>query len=314
MPVGFVYDPVFLTHQSRIPHPECPERLTSILRHISASGSLRHLIQLSAREATEADILRCHARDMYQSILDTENFEHTTLDADTYTHRHSFRAAKMAAGAVLEAIDSVVSRRVRHAFCAVRPPGHHAESHRAMGFCLFNNIAIGARYAQHHHALKKICIVDWDVHHGNGSQEIFYDDPSVMYISLHQYPLYPGTGASDECGSGDGLGTTRNFPMSAGCDDTHYLQIWTEDVLPILDSFHPDLVLISAGFDAHARDPLAQMSVSTEGFAKLTQILLMRLSHHPSCGIVSVLEGGYDLSALGESVRAHIEVLVADAP
>lgn len=314
MPVGFAYDPAFLTHQSRFPHPECPERLTAITRELQQSGLTDRMTPLPLRQAGIDDLLRCHTQSHVDRIRDTARRDVTQFDADTYTNAQSYEAALRAAGSVLQAVDEVVARRVRHAFCAVRPPGHHAESDRAMGFCLFNNVAIGARYAQVRHGIQKIAIVDWDVHHGNGTQQIFYEDDSVVYISLHQYPLYPGSGSARERGSGKGIGTTLNFPMPAGAGDGDYLDVWDRELVPALRSFGPDLIMVSAGFDAHAFDPLAGMNLTEDGFAQMTRRLLEVSSTHCKYGLISVLEGGYHLEALANCVRAHIEVLADDAP
>jgi acetoin utilization deacetylase AcuC-like enzyme len=314
MPVGFAYDPAFLTHQSRFPHPECPERLTAITRKLQQSGLTDRMTPLPLRQAGTDDLLRCHTQSHVDRIRDTARRDVTQLDADTYTNAQSYEAALRAAGSVLQAVDEVVARRVRHAFCAVRPPGHHAESDRAMGFCLFNNVAVGARYAQVRHGMQKIAIVDWDVHHGNGTQQIFYEDDSVVYISLHQYPLYPGSGSTHERGSGKGTGTTLNFPMPAGAGDGDYLDVWDRELVPALRSFGPDLIMVSAGFDAHAFDPLAGMNLTEDGFVQMTRRLLEVSSMHCQYGLISVLEGGYHLEALADSVRAHIEVLADDAP
>jgi acetoin utilization deacetylase AcuC-like enzyme len=269
---------------------------------------------LPLRQAGTDDLLRCHTQSHVDRIRDTARRDVTQLDADTYTNAQSYEAALRAAGSVLQAVDEVVARRVRHAFCAVRPPGHHAESDRAMGFCLFNNVAVGARYAQVRHGIQKIAIVDWDVHHGNGTQQIFYEDDSVVYISLHQYPLYPGSGSTHERGSGKGTGTTLNFPMPAGAGDGDYLDVWDRELVPALRSFGPDLIMVSAGFDAHAFDPLAGMNLTEDGFVQMTRRLLEVSSMHCQYGLISVLEGGYHLEALADSVRAHIEVLADDAP
>jgi acetoin utilization deacetylase AcuC-like enzyme len=211
----------------------------------------------------------------------------------------------LAAGGVMAGIDAVLEKRVDAAFCAVRPPGHHAERDRAMGFCLFNNVAIGARYAQRKHSLEKIAILDWDVHHGNGTQHMFEDDPTVFYISLHQYPFYPGTGARGERGVGEGTGFTLNIPLPAGTGEDRYLRAFDEEIVPALTDYKPDLLLISAGFDAHKDDPLGGMLLTEESFAKFTTLL------QDIAPVVSVLEGGYNLEALARSVEAHLGVLLA---
>lgn len=233
----------------------------------------------------------------------------TFLDADTYVNADSWRSATRAVDAVLSAVDAVLERRVVNAFCAVRPPGHHAETDRAMGFCLLNNVAIGARYARIRHGLRRVLIVDWDVHHGNGTQEIFYEDSSVFYFSLHQYPLYPGTGSDDERGSGEGEACTMNVPMRAGLGDKEYVDVFERELAPAADRFKPDLILISAGFDAHHEDPLAGMNVTTEGFGQITRLVRNMADRHAGGRLVSVLEGGYHLEALSASVEVHLSAL-----
>jgi len=233
------------------------------------------------------------------------------LDADTGLSPGSWPAALTAAGGMLSAVDAVMSGRVTNAFCAVRPPGHHAESGRGMGFCLFNNVAIAARYLQRHHNIGKVAIVDWDVHHGNGTQEIFYGDPTVLYVSTHQHPLYPGTGSEAETGKEAGKGFTLNFPMPAGRDDDDYAAVFVKSIIPALKVFGPDFILISAGFDAHRDDPLAGMNVTEAGFGEFTRLVrqVADLSAHGR--IVSCLEGGYNLPALARSVQFHLTALLA---
>jgi acetoin utilization deacetylase AcuC-like enzyme len=227
-------------------------------------------------------------------------------DGDTHVCKYSFDAALLAAGAVIQAVDEVSTGRLTRAFCAVRPPGHHAESTKVMGFCLLNNVAIGARYAQRKHGVGRVAILDWDVHHGNGTQEIFYDDDSVFYISLHQYPYYPGTGAAAERGAGRGEGFTLNCPMGAGSVEKDYLDAFQTQILPALHRFKPELVMISAGFDAHKDDPLASIQLDEESFARMTNLVTEISEQYCGGRIVSVLEGGYNLQALARSVEAHL--------
>ncbi|MFC1715914.1 histone deacetylase [Candidatus Poribacteria bacterium] len=228
---------------------------------------------------------------------------------DTPISPKSYDAAVAAVGGVLSAIDEVVSGSIRNAFCAIRPPGHHALSDRAMGFCIFNNVAIGARYIQKRYKLQKILIVDWDVHHGNGTQDVFYDDPTVLYFSTHQYPFYPGTGSGAEKGSGKGTGYNINVPLPSGSGDKEYRKAFAEILRPRAIEFDPDFVLISAGFDAHKDDPLGGVSITTRGFAELTAIVKDIAETCCDGRLVSLLEGGYDLDGLAESVVAHVSVL-----
>lgn len=224
-------------------------------------------------------------------------------DGDTHASQESFDVAMLAAGAVLGAVDAVLAGDLDGAFCAVRPPGHHAEHDRPMGFCLFNNVAVGARYAQSRHGIAKVAILDWDVHHGNGTQHIFESDPSVLYISLHQYPWYPGTGAKEETGVGAGKGFTMNFPMPAGTEEEAYLQVFTDQIVPALQTFDPGLLIVSAGFDAHREDPLADIRLTESSFATFTQMIA------GIAPVVSVLEGGYNLDATAKSVEHHLRSL-----
>ncbi len=231
------------------------------------------------------------------SVLDGE---------DTVVCSESFQVALQAAGGVIRAVEQVFTGEIGNAFCAIRPPGHHAELEEAMGFCLFNNAAVAARTAQEQFGAEKILILDWDVHHGNGTQHLFEEDPTVHFISLHEFPLYPGTGAKDETGKGDGLGTTTNFPLKARGGDELYMDIF-ENVLPdIVMGFKPDFIILSAGFDAHVRDPLASMKVSKEGFARMTDVMTGLAAETCRGKLVSILEGGYDLQGLSESVEAHL--------
>ena len=232
------------------------------------------------------------------------------LDPDTRLAPESLRVAKLAAGGVLAAVDAVVAGRARNAFATVRPPGHHALPGRAMGFCLLNSVAIAARYAQQKHGLKRVLIVDWDVHHGNGTQAMFYDDPSVLYFSTHQNPYYPYTGQAKEMGVGAGEGTTVNVPLVAGSGDTEIVEAFCNKLVPAADKFKPNFVLISAGFDAHRDDPLAGLGVTAEGYGSLTQIVIEIARRHAGGRIVSALEGGYRLEALSDSVVTHVGMLM----
>ena len=215
----------------------------------------------------------------------------------------------LSAGAGLEAVDKILEGTVDNAFCAVRPPGHHAEQNKAMGFCLFNNVGVIARYAQDVKKLEKVFIFDWDVHHGNGTQHSFYKDSSIYYSSIHQYPFYPGTGGVDETGTGDGLGSNLNLPMRAYSCDTDYINIIEHKLIPVIQKFNPDLIIISAGFDAHENDPLAQINLSTDCYGKMTQKLMEIANDVCNGRILSMLEGGYDYSALADSVQLHVETL-----
>jgi acetoin utilization deacetylase AcuC-like enzyme len=230
-------------------------------------------------------------------------------DGDTHVSKDSFDVALLAAGGVTLAIDQVMNGSLTRAFCAVRPPGHHAETSTVMGFCLFNNAAIGARYAQTRHGVERVAIVDWDVHHGNGTQQIFYEDDSVLFISLHQFPFYPGTGAANERGAGKGEGFTLNCPMGVGSVEKDYLDAFQAQILPALHRFQPQLILVSAGFDAHADDPLAGINLTEDSFGRMTELVLEISERYCKGKIVSILEGGYDLQALSRSVESHLKAM-----
>ncbi len=313
---GLVTHPVYLTHDAGRGHPESPERLKAIEGHLHKSGLMDLLIAVPVVEGNETDLVpwidAVHApayRQALHKIIPREGVSY--LDADTGVSAGSWPAALTAVGGTLSAVDQVMAGVVSNAFCAIRPPGHHAESRRGMGFCLFNNVAIAARYLQRRHGIGRVAIIDWDVHHGNGTQEIFYEDPTVFYVSTHQFPLYPGTGSEGEIGQGAGAGYTLNCPMPGGRDDDDYTAVFVKKIIPALKSFGPEFILISAGFDAHRDDPLAGMQVTEAGFAEMTR--LVRTLADGSCRgrIVSCLEGGYNLPALARSVEAHLLALLA---
>lgn len=310
LPTGLVSDPAYLQHDTGHAHPESPSRLDAITRRLREAGYGKKLSAIAPFTPERRWLETVHHPgliDRIERAVPTSGYAH--LDADTALSPGSYRAALRAVGGTLAAIDAVVAGTVANAFCAVRPPGHHAEPGRSMGFCLFNNVAIGARYAQQRYGLAKIFILDWDVHHGNGTQAAFYDDPTVLYVSLHQYPWYPGTGDRDEVGEGPGEGYTLNVPLSAGRGDDEYLKAFDLQIGPSVRAFAPDFILISAGFDAHRDDPLADMRVTEEGYRAMTQSVKAWANVSCRGRIVSCLEGGYNLDALGRSVDAHIRVL-----
>ncbi|MBX7151177.1 histone deacetylase [bacterium] len=308
MATGFVYHAAYQSHEAQGYHPENPDRLRHILQRLEESSLVQELKMITPLEAEISLIQLIHTPEHIRRIQKASS-GHAFLDADTYVNSFSYSASLTACGGAIAAVDAVMQRQVKNVFCAVRPPGHHAESNRAMGFCLFNNVALAARYAQKQYNIGKVLIVDWDVHHGNGTQEIFWTDPTVMYISLHQWPLYPGTGRKNEIGGGEGKGLTLNFPMSAGSTDSEYLRLFNIEIRDAVEKFQPELILISAGFDAHEKDPLAQMKVTTQGFAEMSTMIKELARSVCSSRIISVLEGGYHLQALAESVEAHIRVL-----
>jgi len=251
-----------------------------------------------------------HSQEYIKSIEEACKNGVEMLDADTTISRDSYDVALLAAGGVLAGVDAVIQERVKNVFCVVRPPGHHAEHERAMGFCIFNNIAVAARYIQKKHALEKVLIVDWDAHHGNGTQNAFYYDPSVYYFSVHQFPHYPGTGKEDETGEREGTGFTLNMPMAAGSGDVEYLEAFENILYPAAQKFSPDFILISAGFDGHKDDPLSNLNLTAAGYEKLTQTISDLAEECCRGRMVSILEGGYNLKALSESVEAHLFALM----
>ena len=306
---GYTSDPFYLRHENE-PHPENPGRLTAIQNKIESSKFYNNLTLIQPRKATVEDIARVHEKGYIESVEQSCQNGVRNLDADTVISSDSYEAALLSVGAGLEALDKILAGTVNNAFCAVRPPGHHAEKNRAMGFCLFNNVGVVARYAQEVKQLDKVLIFDWDVHHGNGTQHSFYKHSSIFYSSTHQYPFYPGTGGSDEKGTGDGLGATLNLPMRAFSGDPDYLNAIEYKLVPAIQNFNPDLIIISAGFDAHENDPLAQIKLSTECYGKMTQQLFEVANEVCDGRILSMLEGGYDYSALGDSVQLHVETLL----
>jgi acetoin utilization deacetylase AcuC-like enzyme len=305
-----VHHPIFLEHLVPTGHPERPDRLRTIAEALSDE----RFDGLDRREAPLADLsvtTLAHHRtyaDLVAGNVPAEGF--VRLDADTFMSPRSLDAALHAIGAVCLAVDEVMAGVLVNAFCAVRPPGHHAESDRAMGFCLFNNAVIAARHAQKAHGAARVAIVDWDVHHGNGTQEIVWADPTILYASTHQMPLYPGTGAPEE----SGVGNILNVPLSPGTDGEAFRRAFTESVLPAVDDFAPDLIVISAGFDAHRLDPLAALNLDETDFAWATEKLMDLADRHCDGRVVSTLEGGYDLMALAASVAAHVDTLMKARP
>ena len=309
---GLIYDPRYLEHDMGAGHPESPNRLRAIMQRLEQSGTLATLTRIDPRTAEDEWVTLVH-RSEHVAMLNRQAPTHgrISLDADTSMSPGSLGAAYLAAGGALAGVDAIMAGRVQHAFCAVRPPGHHAEADRAMGFCLFNNVAIAARYAQKRYGVQRVLIVDWDVHHGNGTQHSFESDASVLFFSTHQYPHYPGTGRASECGRGAGEGLTINVPMEAGEGDDEHRAVFQKVLVPAADAFKPEFVIISAGFDAHRDDPLASMGLTEEGYADLTNIVAGIARQHCQGRLLSALEGGYNLTALAASVERHIQALVA---
>jgi acetoin utilization deacetylase AcuC-like enzyme len=300
--------PACLEHNAGPHHPERPERLSAVLAALETEA-FALLQRRAAPAADKAQIARVHPERFVDWLLEQIPSEGWSgIDGDTIVSPGSREAALRAAGAVCAAVDAVVGGEARNAFCAVRPPGHHAEPQQAMGFCLFNNIAIGAEQARAQHGLKRVAVVDFDVHHGNGTQAYFEPDPDLFYASTHQWPLYPGTGAASERGVANNI---VNAPLPAFAGSVEFRRAMERIILPALDAFKPELVMISAGFDAHTRDPLASLNLVEEDFAWATRELCRVAEHHARGRVVSALEGGYDLSALASSAAAHVSVLMS---
>ena len=302
-----VTDPAFLLHDTGLGHPESPDRLKAVGEAISEISE--ETVELEAREASRQELLLVHTPEYVERILSLNPGGLIMLDADTAFSVHTKSAALKAAGGVLEVVDKIINGDFSRAFCAVRPPGHHAEAGRAMGFCIFNNIAIGAAYALTKKDIKRVAIIDWDLHHGNGTQHIFYERDDVLYVSLHQYPHYPGSGSTDERGVGKGDGYTVNIPMTSGSTDGDYREAFTSVIIPALMEFGPQLVFISAGFDAHRDDPLGSMNLTSEFYGEMTAMIKKVADRFCDGRMISVLEGGYSLSALKESTRFHLREL-----
>ena len=313
---GFIYHPAYLNHEMGTHHPESPARLRAILGRLESTGLMSQLVQIQPEQPDEkwiaSWITKVHTPVYLKELQQLSPKEgQISLDADTSMSPGSLSAAYLAAGGALAGVDAIMRGDVEHAFCAVRPPGHHAETDRAMGFCLFNNVAIAARYVQKQYGLGRVLIVDWDVHHGNGTQHSFEQDPSILFFSTHQYPHYPGTGRATERGIGAGEGFTINVPMDAGDGDDEYRAIFLNVLLPAAEAFKPEFVIVSAGFDAHRDDPLASMELTEAGYSDLTGLVVGLAKHHAQGRLLSALEGGYNLNALGASVDAHLKALLA---
>ena len=307
MATALITHPACLEHDTGPDHPECPDRLRAVLRALEAE-EFQPLVRQPAPEATEEQLARVHPLEYIREILAIRPPEGrlVQLDADTMMSAGSAAAALRAAGGAVMAVDAVMEGWARHAFAAVRPPGHHCERARPMGFCLFATAAVAARHAQARWGLARVAVLDFDVHHGNGTQHIFEHDPTLFYGSSHQFPCYPGTGDAEETG----VGNVVNVPLAPGSGPAAFRAAWTGRILPALEAWKPELIIVSAGFDAHKADPLAQLRVETEDFAWLTAEILGVAHRHGGGRLVSLLEGGYDLDALAACAAAHVRVLM----
>ena len=311
--VAFVYHPDYLLHTPPFEHPESPERLVAVTDHLAAKGLMEKMVSVTPEYPNEADIALVHDPEYLRRLETGCRRGDLTLDAeDTYLNRHSYSIALLSAGGAIAGAEAVLSGNVRRAFCAIRPPGHHADNATGRGFCLLNNVAIATRYLQARRGISRVFIVDWDVHHGNGTQQIFLEDPSVYFFSIHEHPsfLYPGTGRRWETGKGAGEGTTLNSPMAPGAGDAEYRLAFEQMLRPAIEAFRPEILLVSAGFDAHRDDPLADIQLTEEGFRFMTRFVVEMADRHCGGRIVSLLEGGYDLNSVTSSVEAHVRELL----
>ena len=312
MTTALMADPVFREHLTGRRHPECPARFDAVLDRLERTGLIAKMLRVDARDATEEELTLCHTPEYLRTARsDVASGRPYLSTGDTDITPNSWDVAVRAAGGVLNAVDAVFTGAARNAFCALRPPGHHANAGRGMGFCLLNNVAIAARYAQRRHGIARVAIVDWDVHHGNGTQDIFYRDGSVFFFSTHQWPLYPGTGRADETGEGAGKGATMNFPFPAGSGRREILGAVEDSLLPAIDRFRPELVLISAGFDSREGDLLGRFTLTDEDFTDLTRAVMGIVARHAGGRLVSMLEGGYNLEGLASAAAAHVAALMA---
>jgi len=311
MPTAIVHHPVFEKHDTGFGHPERPERYRIVIDALQGDDDLwKGVVEVEAAEAKRSDIQACHTPQHFKHVEEAVREGRGYLDADTMVSGDSLEAALRGAGAPCQAVDLIMEGAAQNAFVPVRPPGHHATPDRAMGFCLFNNAGVAARYAQKRYKeIDQVAILDWDVHHGNGTQGIFYDDPSVFYFSMHQYPWYPGTGSRGETGQGRGQGYTLNVPLKAATPTGDQRRAFDSAIEEIAAKFTPDLVIISAGFDAHADDPLGQLLLTDADFVQMTRVVKQWAGERCGGRIISCMEGGYNLDTLGETVRAHVREL-----
>jgi acetoin utilization deacetylase AcuC-like enzyme len=308
---GIVVDARYQDHYTGRNHPERPARIGTLLKLVE-EYQRPGVKRFEPRPATLEEIALVHDPAHIGLVAATAEKNYFAFDADTPASAQSYATALLATGGLLTVLEAIMTRDVDNGFALVRPPGHHAERNRAMGFCLFNSAAIGAQYLRERFGLKRILVMDWDVHHGNGTQHGFYDDPGILYVSTHQYPYYPGTGAAEEAGQGQGEGYTVNLPIPAGWGDVEYQELFQGVVDPICRQFDPQFVLISAGFDAHTRDPLGGMEVTEAGFAAMARILLRIARDHAQGRCAAILEGGYDLEGLQKSVVRVLDEMAGE--
>ena len=307
-----IYDDIYLKHDTGPDHPENSARIINTIKHLRSANCWQKLDIKKPRAATEAEVSAIHSTSQIEQIAEIARSGGGYLDPDTYVSSDSYEAALNAAGAPLTAIDLIMDKKVDNAFCLVRPPGHHATPEKGMGFCLFNNVAIAAKYIQSRYSLDRIVIIDWDVHHGNGTQDAFYDDPSVMYFSMHRYPFYPGTGAEEETGKDSGSGFTINIPLSYNTEPQEYLKFFEDILEKRIKPFNPQFILISSGFDAYRLDPISGLSLEASDYNKLTKLTQNIAKDCCDGRIVSCLEGGYHLLDLPKCIEEHLNGLMYD--
>jgi acetoin utilization deacetylase AcuC-like enzyme len=307
-----IYDDIYLKHDTGPDHPENSARIINTIEHLRSANCWQKLDIKKPRAATEAEVSAIHSTSQIEQIAEIARSGGGYLDPDTYVSSDSYEAALNAAGAPLTAIDLIMDKKVDNAFCLVRPPGHHATPEKGMGFCLFNNVAIATKYIQSRYSLDRIVIIDWDVHHGNGTQDAFYDDPSVMYFSMHRYPFYPGTGAEEETGKDSGSGFTINIPLSYNTEPQEYLKFFEDILEKRIKPFNPQFILISSGFDAYRLDPISGLSLEASDYNKLTKLTQNIAKDCCDGRIVSCLEGGYHLLDLPKCIEEHLNGLMYD--
>jgi acetoin utilization deacetylase AcuC-like enzyme len=310
---GIVCHDLYKKHLAGFPHVESPERLQVVYDMLEAEDMAGRFETVSPRPATHDELAWIHSPSHIQRVAATDGKPHASLDPDTQTTSLSYQAASLAVGGLFSLVDTILEGTIKNGFALVRPPGHHAEKDRAMGFCLFNNVALGARYAMNIHGLKKILIIDWDLHHGNATQNSFYEDPDVLYFSTHQFPHYPGTGSLKEVGRGEGMGFTVNVPLSPGYGDADFFKILEQTLCPIGRAFKPELIFVSAGFDTYVADPLGGMQVTPKGYAAMTRLIMELARECASERLAFTLEGGYHLGGLRESAKAVLKELVGES-
>ena len=307
-----IYDDIYLKHDTGPNHPENSARIINTIKHLRSANCWQKLDIKKPRAATVTEVSAIHSTSQIEQVAEIARSGGEYLDPDTYVSSDSYEAALNAAGAPLTAIDLIMDKKADNAFCLVRPPGHHATPEKGMGFCLFNNVAIAAKYIQSRYSLDRIVIIDWDVHHGNGTQDAFYDDPSVMYFSMHRYPFYPGTGAEEETGKDSGSGFTINIPLSYNTEPQEYLKFFEDILEKRIKPFNPQFILISSGFDAYRLDPISGLSLEASDYNKLTKLTQNIAKDCCDGRIVSCLEGGYHLLDLPKCIEEHLNGLMYD--